>query len=167
MVGFGLVSLVMHEFFHFMVLRALGGDGYITFSMQEGFTHFTVIPDHVWAVHLSVGILTGTFFLLAFWVWAWSSDTAHDTNLEVAAFTWAVANLTYAPIELLSSSPTVGAMMFGIGFAIAAMVYVVKVSNWIASDSDKSVSEERVQAGDMIGQTVNPILATREPVPTK
>ncbi|MCH9017832.1 MAG: hypothetical protein IIB89_08765 [Chloroflexi bacterium] len=59
--------------------------------MQEGFTHFTATPDHVWAVQLSGGLLTGAFFLSAFWVWAWSSDTPHDTNLEVAAFTWGLA----------------------------------------------------------------------------
>ena len=142
LVGFGLVSLVMHEFFHFMVLRALGGDGYITFSMQEGFTHFTVTPNHVWAVHLSGGLLTGIFFLSMFWVWAWSSDTRQDTNLEVAAFTWGVANLTYAPIEFLGSTPTFGAIMFGIGFATAAVIYITKLSNWMATDSDRPVAVE-------------------------
>ena len=53
LIGFGLVAMVMH------VLRALGGEGYITFTMREGFTHFTVTPDYVWAVYLSGGLLTG------------------------------------------------------------------------------------------------------------
>ena len=133
--AFGLVALVMHEFFHCVVMQALGGEGYITFSMREGFTHFTVTPDYVWAVHLSGGLLTAAFFLLAFWIWAWSSDSPHDTNLEVAAFTWGVGNLAYAPIEALTSSQAVGLMMFGIGFAAAAVVYFVKLSNRMASDS--------------------------------
>ncbi len=135
LIGFGLVALVMHEFFHLAVLRALGGEGYITFTMREGFTHFTATPDNVWAVHLSGGLLTAAFFLLAFWVWAWSSDSPHDTNLEVAAFTWGIGNLAYAPIELLVSSQAVGVMMFGVGFAAAAVVYFVKLSKWMASDN--------------------------------
>lgn len=135
LVGFGLVALVMHEFFHLATLQALGGDGYITFTMQEGFTHFTATPDNVWIVHLSGGLLTAAFFLLAFWVWAWTSDSPHDTNLEVAAFTWGIGNLVYAPIEMLAYSQTVGAMMFGVGFAAAAIVYFVKLSKWMASDN--------------------------------
>ena len=90
--------------------------------------------DNVWAVHLSGGLLTGIFFLSAFWIWAWSSDSPHDTNLEVAAFTWGIGNLAYAPIELLGSSQAVGVMMFGVGFAAAAIVYFVKLSKWMASD---------------------------------
>ena len=140
LVGFGLVALVMHEFFHYVVLRALGGDGYITFGMQEGFTHFTVTPNHVWAVNLSGGLLTGAFFLSAFWVWAWSSNSPHDTNLEVAAFTWGVGNLAYAPIEMLTSSPTVGVMMFGIGFVAAAIIYFVKLMNWMVADSSRGLT---------------------------
>ncbi len=133
--GFGLVALVMHEFFHLLVLRALGGDGYITFSLREGFTHFTATPDNVWAVHLGGGLLTAAFFLLAFWVWAWSSDSPHDTNLEVAAFTWGIGNLVYAPVEMLVSSQAVGAMMFAVGFTAAAILYFVKLSKWMAFDS--------------------------------
>ena len=34
--GFGLVALVLHEFFHFAALRALGGEGYITFGWGWG-----------------------------------------------------------------------------------------------------------------------------------
>ena len=117
------------------VLLALGGEGYITFRTQEGFTHFTTIPDNVWAVHMSGGLLTAAFFLLAFWVWAWSSDSPHDTNLEVAAFTWGVANLACAPIELLVSSQAVGMMMFGAGFTAAAVIYFVKLSKWMAFGS--------------------------------
>ena len=134
LIGFGLVAMVIHEFFHLAVLRALGGEGYITFTFREGFTHFTTTPDNVWAVHLSGGLLTGIFFLSAFWIWAWSSDSPHDTNLEVAAFTWGIGNLAYAPIELLGSSQAVGVMMFGVGFAAAAIVYFVKLSKWMASD---------------------------------
>ena len=135
LVGFGLVALVMHEFFHLLVLRALGGDGYITFTLREGFTHFTATPDNVWAVHLSGGLLTAAFFLLAFWVWAWSSDSPHDTNLEVAAFTWGIGNLAYAPVEMLVSSQAVGVMMFAVGFTAAAILYFVKLSKWMAFDS--------------------------------
>ena len=176
--GFGLITLVMHEFFHFAALQALGGDGYITFSTQEGFTHFTTTPSHVWAVKLSGGLLTAIFFLSVFWVWAWSSDTPNDTNLEVAAFTWGIGNLAYAPVELLTSSPEVGVAAFGIGFSAAAAVYVVKLSNWMATDSGRpawaerseplsipavapfsSVSLEMEQAGYAIARNANPMLA--------
>ena len=148
LIGFGLVAMVMHEFFHLAVLRALGGEGYITFTMREGFTHFTVIPNNVWAVYLSGGLLTGVFFLLAFWVWAWSSDSPHDTNLEVAAFTWGIGNLAYAPIELLASSQAVGMMVFGVGFTAAALVYFVKLSKWMASDQGGVLVQPEPAAAD-------------------
>ncbi len=38
-------------------------------------------------------------------------------------------NLAYAFIELLASSQAVGVMMFGIGFAAAAVVYLVKLND--------------------------------------
>ena len=139
MVGFGLVALVMHEFFHYVALRALGGDGYITFSLQEGFTHFTTVPDHVWVVRLSGGLLTAVFLLLTFWIWAWSSESPNDTNLEVAAFTWGAGNLAYAPVEILTTSQTVGVLVFGIGFCAAAVLYFVKVTNWVAVYDDSPI----------------------------
>ena len=130
--GFGLVALVLHEFFHLVVLQALGGEGFITFDWQMGLTHFTKSPDHLWAVQLSGGLLTGAFLFLVFWVWGWSSRTVHNTNMEVAAFAWALGNLAYAPTEVITSSPTVGAMAFGIGFSVAALVYFTKLMNWVA-----------------------------------
>lgn len=132
--SFGLISLVIHEFFHLVVLGALGGDGYITFDLQQGFTHFTAAPHHIWAVELSGGILTSTFFLLAFWSWARLSATPHDTNLEVAAFTSGIGNLVYAPTELLTASQAVGLAAFGAGFAAAAILYFTRLSRWIAPD---------------------------------
>ena len=135
-VGFGLVALVLHEFFHYVTLRALGGGGYITFDWEQGFTKFTDLPNHLWAVQLSGGLLTAAFFLLVFWLWAWSSQTIHDTNLEVAAFTWALGNLAYAPIEMVTPSPIVGAMAFGVGFSIAGAVYFTKLMNWIAGPGE-------------------------------
>ena len=131
--GFGLVALALHEFFHLMVLQALGGEGYITFDGEFGFTHFTELPSYPWAVQLSGGLLTGIFLLVVFWFWAWSSRTAPNTNLEVAAFAWALGNFAYAPIELVTSSPTVGAMVFGIGFSVAALLYFTRLMNWLAT----------------------------------
>ncbi len=101
--------------------------------MEVGFTHFTEPPSHLWAVQLSGGLLTGAFLLLVFWVWAWSSRTAHNINMEVAAFSWALGNLAYAPMEMVTSSPTVGAMAFGIGFSAAALLYFTRLMNWVAS----------------------------------
>jgi len=131
--GFGLVALALHEFFHLLVLQALGGEGFITFDMELGFTHFTELPSHLWAVQLSGGLLTGSFLLLVFWFWAWSSRTVHNINLEVAAFAWALGNLAYAPMEMVTSSPTVGALAFGIGFSTAALLYFTRLMNWLAS----------------------------------
>lgn len=41
-------------------------------------------------------------------------------------------NLVYTSIELLASYQAVGVMMFGIGFAAAAVVYFVKPSDRMA-----------------------------------
>ena len=62
--GFGLIAIVLHEFFHFVTLRALGGEGYITFDWEFGLTHFTQLPAHLWAVQLSGGLLAGAFLLV-------------------------------------------------------------------------------------------------------
>ena len=43
--GFGLIALVLHEFFHLLVLQTLGGEGFITFDWELGFTHFTESPS--------------------------------------------------------------------------------------------------------------------------
>ena len=130
--GFGLVALVMHEFFHFVALRALGGEGYITFHWGQGFTHFTNLPDQLWVVQLSGGLLTGIFLLVVFWFWAWSSRTLDNMNVEVAAFGWALGNVVYAPMEIVTSSPIVGAVAFGMGFGIAGAIYFTKLMNWLA-----------------------------------
>ena len=129
--GFGLVALTLHEFFHLLVLQALGGAGFITFDWELGFTHFTEPPSYLWAVQLSGGLLTGAFLLLIFWFWAWSSRTVHNTNMEVAAFAWALGNLAYAPIELMTSSPAAGAGAFGIGFSTAALLYFTRLMSWL------------------------------------
>ena len=129
----GVVALALHEFFHLVVLQALGGQGFITFDWELGFTHFTELPSHLWVVQLSGGLLTGTFLLVVFWFWAWSSRTAPNTNMEVAAFAWALGNLAYAPMEMVTSSPMVGAMVFGLGFSAAAMLYFTRLMNWLAT----------------------------------
>lgn len=134
--GFGLVALVLHEFFHYVTLLALGGGGYITFDWEQGFTNFTELPNHLCAVQMNGGLLTAVFLLVVFWFWAWSSRTIQDTNIEVAAFTWALGNLAYGPIEIVTSLPIVGAMAFGIGFSIAGAVYFTKLMNWIAGPGD-------------------------------
>jgi len=131
--GFGVVALVLHEFFHFVVLRALGGDGYLTFDMELGLTHFTLLPSHLWLVHLSGGLLTGAFLLVGFWYWARSSGSSHLTNVEVVAFAWALGHIAYAPTELITSSPLLGAIGFGVGFGVAVILYFTKLMNWLAS----------------------------------
>ena len=141
-VGFGFVSLVMHEFFHFVMLRAFGGDGYITYSLTLGFNHFTVTPDHVWAVELSGGLLTAVFFLSAFWIWPSISDSPNDTNLEVASFTSAIGNLAYGPTEMFTSSEPIGVAAFGIGFAAAAVLYFFKLAKWIEARKEERWTHE-------------------------
>ena len=34
--------------------------------------------------------------------------------------------------EVVTSSPTLGAMAFGIGFSLAALLYFTKLMNWLA-----------------------------------
>ena len=131
--GFGLVGLALHEFFHLVVLQALGGKGFITFDWELGFTHFTEVPSRLWVVQLSGGLLTGAFLLSVFWFWAWSSRTVRSPNTEVAALAWALGNLAYAPIEMMTTSPTAGPIAFGIGFITAALLYFTRLMNWLAS----------------------------------
>jgi hypothetical protein len=135
LLGFGLVAMVLHEFFHFVAMRALGGDGFVTFDWELGFTHFTESPSYLWAVQLSGGLLTGVFLLFVFWFWAWSSRTVHNMNIEVAALAWALGNLAYAPIEMVVASPTAGAIAFGIGFSTAALLYFEKLMKWLSGPS--------------------------------
>jgi len=137
--GFGLLTVVLHEFFHLVTLQALGGEGFITFDWEFGFTHFTEPPSHLWAVQLSGGLLTGAFLLLAFWYWARSSRTVHNTNIEVAAFAWALGSLAYAPTELLATSPIVGLTAFAIGFSAAGVMYFRKLIKWISGRGEQDL----------------------------
>lgn len=125
--GLGLVALVLHEFFHLVTLQALGGSGYITFGWDLGLTHFTDVSNHLWAVRLSGGLLTGAFLLLFFWRQEHSSHSRHNIGREMAAFSWALGHLAYAPIEMLNYSPTMEALAFGTGFSIAGVVYMMKL----------------------------------------
>ena len=131
--GFGLIALALHEFFQLVVLQALGGEGFITFGSELGFTHITELPSHVWAVQLSGGLLTGAFLLVVFWFWAWTSRSAPNINMQVAAFAWGFGYLAYAPVEMVTSSATMGAMAFGIGFGVAGVLYFTRLMNWLAS----------------------------------
>ena len=140
MAGFGLVALVLHEFFHFVTLQALGGSGYITFDWDLGRTHFTGLPNHLWAVRLSGGLLTGAFLLLFFWFREYSSRSARNMSRELAAFAWALGHLAYAPVEMLGYSPTVGALAFGIGFGAAGAVYLKKLIESLPQRAFTSVS---------------------------
>ena len=140
----GLVALVLHEFFHFVTLQALGGSGYITFDWDLGRTHFTGLPNHLWAVRLSGGLLTGVFLLLFFWFREYSSRSARNMSRELAAFAWALGNLAYAPVEMLGYSPTMGALAFGIGFGTAAAVYLKKLIESLPQRAFTSVSGRSV-----------------------
>ena len=125
--GMGLVALILHEFFHLVTLQALGGSGYITFGWDLGLTHFTDLPDHLWAVRLSGGVLTGAFLLLFFWRREYTSHSGRNISREMAAFAWASGHLAYAPIEMLGYSPTAEVVAFGIGFGAAAGLYLMKL----------------------------------------
>lgn len=125
-----MVALVLHEFFHFVALYALGGEGYITFSWAFGFTHFTEPPSHIWIVHLSGGLFTGVFLLAVFWIWAWSSRSRDNTGMEAGAFVWAAGSLAYAPVEVITGSPVAAGAAFGLGFTVATGLYFVRLMNW-------------------------------------
>ena len=115
--------------------------------MELGFTHFTEPPSYLWVVQLSGGLLTGVFLLFVFWFWAWSSRTAPNINVEVAAFAWALGNLAYAPIEMMTSSPTLGALAFGVGFSTAALLYFTRLMNWLAYSPELGSVSRRGSGG--------------------
>ena len=141
--GFGLVALVLHEFFHYVTLQALGGSGYITFDWEMGRTHFTGLPHHLWAVRLSGGLLTGAFLLLFFWFRPRcnrGSRSAQNLSRELAAFAWALGHAAYAPVEMLGYSPAMGALAFGIGFGAAGAVYLKKLIDSLPRQASASVS---------------------------
>lgn len=132
-IGFGLVAMVLHEFFHFVALYALGGEGYITYGLEIGLTHFTQFPNHFWIVQLSGGLLTGLFLLSVFWFGTWSSRPRSNTGMEAGAFVWAVGSMAYAPMEVITTSPIAAAAAFGVGFTLAATMYFVRLMDWIAA----------------------------------
>ncbi len=89
-----LLSIPLHETFHFIALRVLGGDGYVVFSLRGGWTAFSDLPRHEWLVLLAGGVLTALCFSTFFW---WLVGRRRDWSpLAVAA-----VHLAYAPTELL------------------------------------------------------------------
>ena len=53
--------------------------------------------------------------------------------MEVAALAWALENFAYAPIKMMTFSPTVSPIAFAIGFSAAALLYFTRLMNWLAS----------------------------------
>ena len=131
LIGFGLVSLTVHEFFHYVTVQALNGVGFITYDRTGGYTWWAADTDYVWLIQLSGGLFTGIFFLLFFWLLPFLSNTKHDTNIEVAAFCYGLGNLVYAPSEILTQHSMTGALIFSIGFAAGMVLYFTKISNWM------------------------------------
>ncbi len=92
--GYFLLSIPVHETFHFIALRALGGDGYVVFTLRGGWTAFSDLPRHDWLVLLAGGVLTALVFTSFFW---WLVGRRRDWSpLAVAA-----VHLAYAPTELV------------------------------------------------------------------
>jgi len=61
-----LVSLPLHEFFHFIVGSVLGGkESYVTFpTFISGFCHWPTPFPHMWVAYLAGGLGTGIILLL-------------------------------------------------------------------------------------------------------
>lgn len=130
--GFYLISLTVHEFFHYITVIKLDGAAFITYNWYHGYTTWAIPnAEHNWIVQLSGGLFTGIFLLVFFWFLPFLSKTKHDTNLEVSAFAYGLGNILYAPSEILIQHNLIGASIFAIGFIVAGFFYITKISTWI------------------------------------
>jgi len=97
---FMMLTLAWHEFCHYVVLKALGGDGYIIYTLLGGFVIITEVPDELWKlvlVYLSGGL--GCSLLYAyFYVW-WLEEPA-DRYVRFVCIMYGISQAIYAVAEL-------------------------------------------------------------------
>jgi len=63
---FFMLTLAWHEFCHLLVLKAVGGDGYIIYTLLGGFVIITKLPDMLFElvlVYLSGGLGCSLLYL--------------------------------------------------------------------------------------------------------
>lgn len=134
-ITFLVLSIPLHEFFHYIVLLALGGRGTISFfDNLASMGHLSIIqpPAYgLWLVTLSGGVGVAAFFLLLLYLPARLSATLHDLHYETAALTIALVHLSYAFTELVSPSHTILANLLpSLGAALALLLIVPRLLKW-------------------------------------
>ncbi len=103
-VGFSCVGVAVHEAGHLIVNNALGGSGEIfyNYTLTAGHMDWITLPDHhIWLVYLAGVIIAAFILFLFFWLPARLTPSIQDVYVEGAVAGTVLANLFYAPTELV------------------------------------------------------------------
>lgn len=139
-VGFGCVGVAVHEAGHLITNNALGGTGKIFYNYTLTAGHMewaTLPPNHIWLVYLSGGLFAAVFLFIFFWVPTRLTPSIQDVYVEGAVAGTILANLLYAPTEIILYYQ--GQEMFEWAFitayivaaALFCLLYIVKLAKWI------------------------------------
>jgi len=93
-----MFSVAVHEYFHYNVLRMLGGEGYATFTWFGGAVVITKAPPQPWGmllVALTGGVGTGIFLIAA----AYWDYVSRDFEEMLAELIIGFAQLSYGIFE--------------------------------------------------------------------
>jgi len=98
---FFMLTLAWHEFCHLMVLKVLGGDGYIIYTLLGGFVIITKAPDtllELVLVYLSGGL--GCSLLYAYFYFWWLEEPT-DRYVRLICLAFLISQIAYAVLEAL------------------------------------------------------------------
>jgi hypothetical protein len=138
---FYLASVPIHEFIHWQVGEATGGEiSQVTYAdWFSGLTSYTQAPDPLWSFYIAGGVGTGLIFFILGWR-ALSTPTRWDYSIMFSAFLVGGAQFGYGVGELslaFESSdnwfPLAAAFGTIIGAIIPIMLFGPRVNRWIST----------------------------------
>jgi hypothetical protein len=104
LVGFAAVGTLAHEAGHLTINNLLGGTGEIFYgyTWTSGHMDWATLPkNNIWLVYLGGGVLSALFMFMFFWLPARLTPSKQDVYMEGAVAAHILANLIYAPAELI------------------------------------------------------------------
>lgn len=139
-IGFSLVGVAVHEAGHLIANNALGGSGEIFYNWSLTAGHMdwiTLPPHHIWLVYLAGGIFAALVLFIFFWLPPRLTPSGQDVYVEGAVAGTILANLFYAPTELIlyyynerlfEWACIISSVIAGIVFSV---LYIKKFVNWV------------------------------------
>ncbi len=145
-IGCSVAGVAVHEAGHLIINNLLGGSGNIfyNYTLTAGHMEWVTLPqDHIWLVYLSGGLFAALILFLFFWLPARLTPNKQDVWVEGAAAGPILANLFYAPTEIIlyHYGQTLFEWAYITSYIVAAAVfcllYIVTLIKWMERPHQK------------------------------